>query len=374
MRLRRLWVFLCLMLAAVWSQANPAEPSFRIFAASSCGHCQALERYLSNTGAQTPPLAIHWYFIDKDRQALRAFYQAEKPYLSKINALQVPNMRICGERFVGFQDTTVDKTLLNEAMQRCLELTKLKHEDGQDLRLRHLADWYAYQHDSFAFMQTIPALFMLDALHMCAWFVWGVLLVVVQNRRGFSWPNALLAVLGITVVHAFGMFFPQLSGLSSLELTLLGWSLGLLFFAQNYWTRLKRYSAAITALCLPALIFYYQQHCEPSFAMLLATRIVDNSSTLKAACYALLFINAAYFFVLLGMSRALAYTYKRLADTQKRPYILWSLRGFASMTVILLWFGSRYLPQFYMSLLGVILALLVSYVYWRIRGAQPEQE
>lgn len=371
----RLLIFISVMGVVFDLKAQDTKPTLEVFAVSSCEHCQALMLFLENTSLQEKPLPIQWYYINKDKQALEKFYRAEKPYLQELNALQVPSLRICGVRFVGFENTEADKKLLSRAIETCL----VGHGSGSAQahwghRLQQLAHMYAFRHASFAFMQSLPAMFVLDTLHMCAWFVWGLLFVVSKSQPGFSRLRTVLAVAGISLVHAFGLFFPQFLGMHSVGLSIVAVVLGLMLFMQWRWSWLAHRFASISALCLPAFVFYYQQQCEPSFSTLLVMRAAEQSHSSKDLLSMLLLLSGGYFLGLLLLTRLLSYLYHRLSRPSQQWYIGIGLRCFAAYAILLLWFNPALLSQLYLSLFGFVFALLISYGYWWIDASRDLQE
>ncbi|WP_133129580.1 glutaredoxin family protein [Legionella yabuuchiae] len=252
------------------------------FMSSTCPHCHKADEFFKTIEPNYPWLEIKRHVIDKDKAALKLFY--ERLQALDVNNFAVPAFFFCGSRWVGFADPERSGKPLLSAMKYCYEQIK-KHGELPQATIRVLkAKGTASQFEIDNWIARSPQLFvplsgLMDAITPCSLFIYLVLLAYISLHSGFKVLQYLIAMTYLITILAFAFFELAFTNQFYAVINALRWPAGiiglfLVWYLVFYGRGAKMKPGQRLPMVLPmvilttALVFFYQQACLMNIGMI----------------------------------------------------------------------------------------------------------
>lgn len=272
-----------------------------LFVSSTCEHCQKADLFFSELEQQTPWLLVHRHFINKDKAALKLFY--DQLQAQHIINFAVPAVFFCDSRWAGFESAeTTGKVLLkalNYCHQRISQQGKLNPATVNVLRQWGNVNQFQIDRKiAQSAVKLITYSALTDAFSPCSLFCFAAFLAFLwlyPNNKGLQISLAAVFLLALGVLHyvqqAHLANYYQRLPLLRIAAALIG--LLLLLFTFRYFRKSQSREtikpnllAFIVVILTVIAVQTYQQTCVFNAALLFERWIREQSlAPLKQCLY-----------------------------------------------------------------------------------------
>ncbi|GGI79835.1 membrane protein [Legionella impletisoli] len=386
---------LVIILIALPVQANTKSPWYTVgpdqqvtlhvdlFMSSTCPHCHKADEYFKEVAPNYPWLKFERHIIDKDKAALKLFY--ERLQSQDVNNFAVPAFFFCDSRWVGFADAERSGKPLLNAMTYCRDEIKKYGTLPQATISVLRAKGSASQYEIDSWIARNPQLFiplsgLMDAVTPCSLFIYLVLFAFVSLYPGFKNQQAMIGIIFITTLWILTYFKLAFTNLYYEWFNALRWIanafgliflLYLVFYGFRSQLKINKPMPRIWPFIIltTVFVFSYQQFCLMNVGLIFEQWLIGQSLTsLQRVTY--LFMYSLFYiipFILFFLIYFFSTYLKRMQSYHKQLYI--SAWVFLLGVAIILLLKPIWLSKLIYSYVVLLIALLVGWIlpYWRSR-------
>lgn len=239
--------------AISWFSKNTSDEvilNVDLYESSTCPHCLKAESFFSELSTSTQGISLHKHVINKDKEALNAFFQQLQHFHS--NNFSVPTIVFCNSRWLGFDSADTTGKVLVKALRYCQQRIK---EEGvlSKATEQTLQKWSAtgpldiqieMSSISFATIERVVVTAFVDAFSPCSLFCFFVFLSFIWMHP--KWKMVQFVLGGAFILTLGLLHYIQLNVYDGYQLI------------QKY----QSWPSALSGAALLVYAYYYRKFCK----------------------------------------------------------------------------------------------------------------